>query len=81
MSRLQLRLKSCLQTILELEPSMHARGETSFDAEFSSIKSFLQHVENMRLAEEEVQWMENVTMIVLAEMGQCGAKTYPDILQ
>ena len=81
MSRLKIRLKSCLQTILELEPSMHARGENSFDEEFSSIKSFLNHVDSMELAEAEVQWMENVTMIVLAEMGQCGAKTCPNLLQ
>lgn len=75
MSTLQIRLKNCLQTILELEPEMHENGEDSFDHEFSSIKAFLTHVDQMDLAEEEVQWMENVTVIVLSELTQCGAKT------
>lgn len=70
MSNLRLRLKNCLQTILELEPSMRESGEDSFDAEFSSIKSFLSHIDQMDLAEEEVQWMENVTVIVLSELAQ-----------
>ncbi len=70
MSNLQIRLKNCLQTILELEPSMHENGENSFDMEFTSIKSFLSHIDQIELAEEEVQWMENVTVIVLSELSQ-----------
>lgn len=68
MSNLQLRLKNCLQTILELEPGMHANGEDSFDMEFSSIKSFLSHVDQMDLMEDEVRWMEDVTVIVISEL-------------
>lgn len=68
MSDLQLRLKNCLQTILDLEPCMHENGEDSFDEEFSSIKSFLSHVDQMDLVEEEVRWMEDVTVIVLSEL-------------
>lgn len=68
MSDLQLRLKNCLQTILELEPGMHENGEDSFDMEFSSIKSFLTHIDQMDLVEEEVRWMEDVTVIVLSEL-------------
>lgn len=75
MSNLQIRLKNCLQTILELEPGMHENGEDSFDMEFSSIKSFLDHIDQMELLEEEVQWMENVTVIVLSELAHCNPLT------
>ncbi len=75
MSNLQLRLKNCLQTILELEPGMHEKGEDSFDKEFSSIKSILSHVDQMDLLEEEVCWMEDVTMIVLSELAQLNPVT------
>lgn len=77
MSNLQIRLKNCLQTILELEPSMHENGELSFDSEFSSIKNFLSHIDQMELAEEEVRWMENVTVIVLSELAQLNPITLP----
>ena len=80
MSDLQMRLKNCLQTILELEPGMHAKGEDSFDTEFSSIKSFLSHVDQMELAEEEVRWMEDVTVIVLSELAQLNPSGMPQRL-
>lgn len=70
MSSLRIRLKNCLQTILELEPSMRENGGDSFDKEFSSIKSFLSRIDQMELAEEEVRWMEDVTVIVLSELAQ-----------
>lgn len=70
MSRLQIRLKNCIQTILELEPDMRAAGAgRSFDEDFASLKSFLTRIDSMNLAEEDVRRLEGVTDTLLAELG------------
>ena len=70
MSRLQIRLKNCIQTILELEPGMRAAGAgTSFDEDFASLKTFLSRIDSMNLAEEDVRRLEGVTGTLLAELG------------
>lgn len=68
MSILQIRLKNCIQTILDLEPKMHEKGEDCFDEEFSSLKKYLDRVDQMDLAEEEVLRLEAVTSSFLAEL-------------
>ncbi|MBD5538765.1 MAG: hypothetical protein HDQ94_02025 [Desulfovibrio sp.] len=70
MSRLQIRLKNCIQTILELEPGMRAAGAgPSFDEDFASLKTFLSRIDSMNLAEEDVRRLEGVTGTLLAELG------------
>lgn len=70
MSRLQIRLKNCIQTILELEPDMRASGAgRSFDEDFASLKTFLSRIDSMNLAEEDVQRLEGVTDTLLTELG------------
>lgn len=70
MSRLQIRLKNCIQTILELEPGMRAAGAgRNFDEDFASLKTFLTRIDNMNLAEEDVLRLEGVTGTLLAEFG------------
>lgn len=68
MSILQIRLKNCIQTILDLEPEMRNNGEDSFDEDFSNLKKYLCHVDEMELAEEDVLRLENVTSAFLAEL-------------
>lgn len=70
MSILQIRLKNCIQTILDLEPEIQKNGEDSFDDDFSSLKAYLEHVDNMELAEDDVQRLETVTSQFLAELGR-----------
>ena len=45
MSTLQIRLKNCIQTILELEPDMRSGiWGRHFDEELSTLKEYLQQV-------------------------------------
>lgn len=69
MSVLQIRLKNCLQTILELEPAIGDQGAEFFAREFNSIKAYLEKIDKMQLAEEEVTRLEQVTTRVLNELG------------
>ena len=69
MSTLQILLKNCIQTILELEPDMKAGvWGRYFDSELSSLKDYLSQVDQMELAEEDVQRLENATATFLAEL-------------
>lgn len=69
MSTLQLRLKNCIQTILELEPDMRAGiWGRHFDEELSTLKAYLQRVDAMELAEDDVQRLESATAGFLAEL-------------
>ncbi|MGE9986518.1 hypothetical protein [Desulfovibrio sp. SGI.169] len=69
MSTLQIRLKNCIQTILELEPDMRAGiWGRHFDEELSTLKGYLQQVDHMHLAEDDVQRLENATASFLAEL-------------
>lgn len=68
MSVLQIRLKNCIQTILELEPELQRNGEDSFDEDFTNLKKYLAHVDKMELEEEDVRRLEDVTTLFLAEL-------------
>ncbi|EFL85706.1 hypothetical protein HMPREF1022_00322 [Desulfovibrio sp. 6_1_46AFAA] len=69
MSTLQIRLKNCIQTILDLEPDMRAGiWGRHFDEELSTLKDYLQRVDRMNLAEDDVQRLENATASFLAEL-------------
>ncbi|MDD4702025.1 MAG: hypothetical protein PHI96_07375 [Desulfovibrio sp.] len=69
MSKLQVRLKNCIQTILELEPDMKAGvWGRYFDMELSSLKDYLLQVDQMDLAEEDVKRLENATATFLSEL-------------
>ena len=69
MSTLQLRLKNCLQTILELEPDMRSgRWGRSFDAELRTLRQYLRQVDQMDLAEDDVRRLETATTTLLAEL-------------
>ena len=69
MSTLQIRLKNCIQTILELEPDMRAGvWGRYFDMELNSLKDYPAQVDQMKLAEEDVQRLENATATFLAEL-------------
>ena len=55
MSTLQLRLKNCIQTILELEPQIGADlSDRYFVEEFMALRRFLDSVEQMRFGEDDV---------------------------
>ena len=69
MSTLQIRLKNCIQTILDLEPDMRAGiWGRHFDEELSTLKDYLQRVDRMNLAEDDVRRLENATASFLAEL-------------
>ena len=69
MSTLQIRLKNCIQTILELEPDMRAGvWGRHFDQELSTLKDYLHQVDQMNLAEEDVTRLEKATATFLAEL-------------
>ena len=70
MSVLQLRLKNCIQTILELEPSLCTTGTlgSHFADELHVLKGYLEQIDSMALMEEDVQHLEAVTAAFLAEL-------------
>ena len=69
MSTLQLRLKNCLQTILELEPDLRSgRWGRCFDAELRTLRQYLRQVDQMDLAEDDVRRLETATTTLLAEL-------------
>ncbi|MDR3358797.1 MAG: hypothetical protein LBN96_08120 [Desulfovibrio sp.] len=69
MSILQIRLKNCIQTILELEPDFDDRlWGRHFNNEISALKAYLQRVDRMALAEGDVQRLEAATANFLAEL-------------
>lgn len=63
------RITNCLQTILELEPSIERLelGEAMRD-EFEVLKSYLSRLEDIPLREEDVQRIEHATEAFLREM-------------
>ena len=68
-TNLHLRLKNCLQTILELEDDIQEELQRSaFSEEFTKIRTFLERVEQMQLMEEEVSRMEKATATFLSEL-------------
>ncbi|WP_297827339.1 hypothetical protein [uncultured Desulfovibrio sp.] len=69
MSILQIRLKNCIQTILDLEPDMRSGiWGRHFDEELSTLREYLQQVDHMSLAEDDVRRLENATASFLAEL-------------
>ncbi|MDR2055994.1 MAG: hypothetical protein LBQ10_09045 [Desulfovibrio sp.] len=69
MSILQLRLKNCIQTILDLEPDFDGQvWRRHFNNEISALKTYLRQVDNMVLAEDDVQRLEAATASFLAEL-------------
>lgn len=70
MSTLQLRLKNCIQTILELEPQIGTDvPERYFADEFLALRHFLDSIEQMQLGEADVERLENATATFLEELG------------
>ncbi|GHU92007.1 hypothetical protein AGMMS49974_01630 [Deltaproteobacteria bacterium] len=69
LSTLQIRLKNCIQTILELETDLSAEFLGShFNNELTALKNYLQQVDNMMLAEDDVKRLEDATANFLAEI-------------
>lgn len=68
MSKLQVRLRNCIQTILELEPVIQANNGLLFEEEFISLKKYLAYIENMELIEDDVLKMEKATSEFLEDI-------------
>lgn len=68
-NQLHIRLKNCLQTILELETdmaSLHMRSE--FHTELETLKEYLNRIEGIPLAEDDVLRLEKATANFLEEL-------------
>ncbi|RRD70104.1 MULTISPECIES: hypothetical protein [unclassified Desulfovibrio] len=69
MNALQIRLKNCIQTILELEPEEISHdGRRHFAPEMRALEGYLAQVERMALHEDDVRRMESATDTFLAEL-------------
>ena len=68
-SLLQTRLRSCLQTIIELEPTI-AQTEIGpkMLVEFEILKKFLKDMDKLSLTEADVERVENSTNVFLQEL-------------
>jgi ABC-type transporter Mla MlaB component len=68
-SELQLRLLSCLETILELEGELERLEQgRSLLGEFSQLKSFVEKIDQVRVDEYDVKRIEQATANFLLEI-------------
>ncbi|MDR1776872.1 MAG: hypothetical protein LBR31_03460 [Desulfovibrio sp.] len=66
---LHMRLKNCIQTILELEPELSEQLWAPFlNNEISVLKTYLQQADDMVLNEEDVSRLEKATANFLSEL-------------
>lgn len=70
MSLLQVRLKNCIQTILDLQKILNEQSSDFFEEDFIFLKNCLSRIDKMDLREEEVLLLENCTSEFLSELGQ-----------
>lgn len=75
MGTLQIRLKNCIQTILDLESAISATNGIFFEEDFVSLKHYLGRVDKMDLAEDDVLQLEKVTSEFLADVECHSSKT------
>ena len=68
MNILQLRLKHCLQTILDMQTRMDSGDALCFENDFSAVRGWLQRVEQLSLEEADVEQVETHTVNFLAEL-------------
>lgn len=66
MSLLQLRLKNCIQTILDLKPCL--LDNNLLESDFTFLKNYLERIETMDLLEDEVTALEGYTCQFLKEI-------------
>lgn len=71
MSILQIRLKNCLQTILDMQPAMRASCRVTLAEDLALLRSYLGRVDSMSLGEEDVNRLERMTSQFLRELGGC----------
>lgn len=69
MSILQLRIKTCIQTLLDLQPVLHHVYQRNMAEDFTQLQIWLEKVEKMPLAEEDVARIESITSELLKEIG------------
>ena len=68
-AQLRLRLKHCLQTILDFKDDLNAMPfGLSFSREFSTLEELLSKLEEITVNEQEVQRVELATMQFLKEL-------------
>lgn len=70
MNQLHLRLKNCLETILDLEPGIKKNNPRVFDSDFLSLREYLDHIEQIQVGEEDVARFECATERFLKEIGR-----------
>ncbi|MDR2851005.1 MAG: hypothetical protein LBV65_03085 [Desulfovibrio sp.] len=69
MSTLQIRLKNCIQTILEFETELNSGiWRRHFNEEFSILKDYLQRIDLIELVEDDVRRLEAATDSFLSEL-------------
>lgn len=70
MNQLHLRLKNCLETILDLEPGIKNNNLRIFESDFLSLREYLAHIEQIPVVEEDVERFENATARFLREISR-----------
>lgn len=71
MSVLQIRLKNCLQTILDMQPALRPSSRDILAPDLRVLRVYLGRVEEMKLEESEVSRLERMTDQFLRELGGC----------
>ncbi len=84
---LHLRLKNCLQTILDIESDIELYPLYGvFKSEMDTLKKYLSDIEDMDLSEEDVSRLEDATTMFLNELylplsNKASSKVHKRILQ
>lgn len=74
MNSLQIRLKNCIETILDLRPCMRKLYQTSFAEDFSRLETFAEKIDAMSLKEDEVERLEEMTAAFIRQARFSGGR-------
>lgn len=68
MNVLKIRLRNCLQTILELQPAMRKLYRTNFAEDLRRLQKYIDLIDGMNLEEEDVARLESLTADFIKEV-------------
>lgn len=75
MNILKIRLRNCLQTILELQPAMRKLYRANFAEDLCSLQKYIDLIDGMNLEEEDVERLEALTETFIREVEYTGGNS------
>ncbi len=73
MNILEMRLRNCLQTLLEVEPALARHLRVNLAPDFKELQAWLARIGEMQLAEEDVRRIERLAFDFLRQARIAGS--------